>query len=254
MTDWPILSLVTFLPLLGAAIILVIRGDDEVVVRNARSVALWTSGVTFVLSLFLIAGFDRSQPGFQFVERVDWMPSLGIQYHMGIDGISLWFVPLSALLTILWRSQFLVFGAKPGQGIHGRVPGHGQPHDRRLLRARHGPVLRVLRSDPDPDVLDHRHLGWAESDLRVLQVLFVHPGRFGSVPDRDLGDLFVDGHHRRRPVADRDHSGVAAILAVDRDVRVVRRQGADVAVPHLAARCPCRGANGRLCPFGGCAL
>ena len=101
MTDWPILSLVTFLPLLGAAIILVIRGDDEVVVRNARSVALWTSGVTFVLSLFLIAGFDRSQPGFQFVERVDWMPSLGIQYHMGIDGISLWFVPLSALLTIL---------------------------------------------------------------------------------------------------------------------------------------------------------
>ena len=101
MSDWPILSLVTFLPLLGAAIILLIRGDDEVVVRNARSVALWTSGVTFVLSLFLIAGFDRTQRGFQFVERVDWMPSLGIQYHMGIDGISLWFVPLSALLTVL---------------------------------------------------------------------------------------------------------------------------------------------------------
>ncbi|WP_027135331.1 NADH-quinone oxidoreductase subunit M [Geminicoccus roseus] len=101
MSDWPLLSLVTFLPLLGAAIILVIRGDNDVVIRNARSVALWTSGVTFLLSLFLIAGFDPDQPGFQFVERADWMPGLGIQYHMGIDGISLWFVPLSALLTIL---------------------------------------------------------------------------------------------------------------------------------------------------------
>jgi NADH-quinone oxidoreductase subunit M len=101
MSDWPLLSLVTFLPLLGAAIILVIRGDTEVVVRNARSVALWTSGVTFVLTLFLVAGFDPNQPGFQFVERADWLPGLGIQYHMGIDGISLWFVPLSALLTIL---------------------------------------------------------------------------------------------------------------------------------------------------------
>ncbi len=101
MSDWPLLSLVTFLPLLGAAIILVIRGDNEVVVRNARSVALWTSGVTFVLTLFLVAGFDPNQPGFQFVERADWLPGLGIQYHMGIDGISLWFVPLSALLTIL---------------------------------------------------------------------------------------------------------------------------------------------------------
>ena len=101
MSDWPLLSLVTFLPLLGAAIILVIRGDHEVVVRNARSVALWTSGVTFLLSLFLVAGFDPSQPGFQFVERAQWLPGLGIEYHMGIDGISLWFIPLSALLTIL---------------------------------------------------------------------------------------------------------------------------------------------------------
>ncbi|HWL70184.1 MAG TPA: NADH-quinone oxidoreductase subunit M [Geminicoccus sp.] len=101
MSDWPLLSLVTFLPLLGAAIILVIRGDDEVVIRNARSVALWTSGVTFLLSLFLVAGFDPAQPGFQFVERAQWLPGLGVEYHMGIDGISLWFIPLSALLTIL---------------------------------------------------------------------------------------------------------------------------------------------------------
>jgi NADH-quinone oxidoreductase subunit M len=101
MSDWPLLSLVTFLPLLGAAIILMIRGDQEVVVRNARSVALWTSGVTFVLSLFLVAGFDPDQPGFQFVERVEWMPGLGLEYHVGVDGISLWFIPLSALLTIV---------------------------------------------------------------------------------------------------------------------------------------------------------
>ncbi|HSR55017.1 MAG TPA: NADH-quinone oxidoreductase subunit M, partial [Alphaproteobacteria bacterium] len=53
MGDLPILSLVTFLPLIGAGFILFIRGEGEVVARNARYVALWTSLITFVLSLFL---------------------------------------------------------------------------------------------------------------------------------------------------------------------------------------------------------
>ena len=53
MEGWPILSLITFLPLAGAAFIMVIRGEPEVVAQNARSVALWTSLITFVLSLFL---------------------------------------------------------------------------------------------------------------------------------------------------------------------------------------------------------
>ena len=99
--DWPILSLVTFVPLIGALGILLIRGDDEEVARNARNTALWTSIVAFVLSLFLVINFDYSTADFQFVERAEWLPGFGIAYHMGVDGISVWFVLLSTLLTPL---------------------------------------------------------------------------------------------------------------------------------------------------------
>ena len=100
-TTWPLLSLITFLPLVGAALILTIRGEEEFVVRNARLAALWTSLVTFVLSLFLWFEFDRTTADFQFVERVEWIPAYGITYHMGVDGISVLFVLLSTLLTPL---------------------------------------------------------------------------------------------------------------------------------------------------------
>lgn len=99
MNDWPILSLVTFLPLVGAFFILAIRGDDEVVARNARMTALWTSLITFGLSLFLWFGFERGTADFQFVEKVEWIPAFSISYHMGVDGISMLFVLLSTLLT-----------------------------------------------------------------------------------------------------------------------------------------------------------
>ncbi|MFQ5773216.1 MAG: NADH-quinone oxidoreductase subunit M [Kiloniellaceae bacterium] len=99
MNGWPILSLVTFLPLVGAAFIVAIRGEAEVVARNARYVALWTSLITFVLSLFLWFGFERGSAEFQFVERADWIPAYNISYHMGVDGISMLFVLLSTLLT-----------------------------------------------------------------------------------------------------------------------------------------------------------
>ena len=99
MSSWPILSLVTFLPLVGSALILVLRGEPAAVARNARYLALWTSLITFLLSLVLWFGFDRSSADFQFVEQADWIPAFGIRYHMGVDGISMLFVLLSTLLT-----------------------------------------------------------------------------------------------------------------------------------------------------------
>ena len=99
MSEWPILSLVTFLPVVGALFVLVIRGDAPTVARNARMTALWTSLITFALSLYLWIDFDNANAGFQFVERSDWIPALGISYHMGVDGISMLFVILSTLLT-----------------------------------------------------------------------------------------------------------------------------------------------------------
>lgn len=97
MTDWPILSVVTFLPLVGALFIFVVRGDDEVAARNARWVALWTTLVTFIVSLLLLPNFDPTAPGFQFVEKKAWLGDIAA-YHMGVDGISLPFVILTTFL------------------------------------------------------------------------------------------------------------------------------------------------------------
>ena len=102
MGDFPILTMVTFLPLLGAGIILAFnRGTAEETAAPARYMALWTSLITFLLSLFLWFDFDRGTAEFQFVEQVDWLPTFNITYHMGVDGISVLFVLLSTLLTPL---------------------------------------------------------------------------------------------------------------------------------------------------------
>ena len=98
MANLPLLSLVTFLPLLGAAFILAIRGEPEVVARNARNVALLTSAATFLLSLGIWFNFDPGTADFQMEERAVWMPAFNISYHMGVDGISMPFVLLSTIL------------------------------------------------------------------------------------------------------------------------------------------------------------
>ncbi|WP_192363000.1 NADH-quinone oxidoreductase subunit M [Mesorhizobium mediterraneum] len=95
-----ILSLVTFLPLVGVLLILFVRDDSENARRNIRAIALWTTSITFIISLFIWTGFDNSEPGFQFVEKFAWLDS-GISYHMGVDGISMLFVILTTFLMPL---------------------------------------------------------------------------------------------------------------------------------------------------------
>ncbi|MGQ3672695.1 NADH-quinone oxidoreductase subunit M [Xanthobacter sp. TB0136] len=113
MIDWPILSVVTFLPLVGALFIFFVRSSDEVAERNAHWIALWTTIVTFLVSLPLVFYFDNTAPGFQFVEKTSWLGDIA-SYHMGVDGISLPFVMLTTFLMPLvilasWR------------GVHTRV-------------------------------------------------------------------------------------------------------------------------------------
>jgi NADH-quinone oxidoreductase subunit M len=99
MTSWPILTVVTFLPLVGALFIAFLN-EDEAGVRNARWVALWTTLITFIISLILVWRFDPSSSDFQFTERRPWLGG-AITYAMGVDGISLPFVVLTtALLPI----------------------------------------------------------------------------------------------------------------------------------------------------------
>ncbi len=90
----------TFLPLAGTLVILTIRGEEEIVARNARHVALWTTLATLLIALGIWANFDPSTPDFQFVERRAWLGG-SITYHMGVDGISLLLVVLTAFLTPL---------------------------------------------------------------------------------------------------------------------------------------------------------
>ena len=101
MSNFPWLSIITFLPMVGVVFILLIRGEPDVVAKNARAGALWTSVITFLVSLGLWINFDPSIRGFQFEEKLVWMPGFDIAYHMGVDGISIFFVILSTLLTIL---------------------------------------------------------------------------------------------------------------------------------------------------------
>ena len=83
---WPILSTVTFLPLFGALLIVMLGGEDESAFRNARFIALWTTLVTFGLSLVLWRDFD--QPPRNSSSSSSGPGSAPISFHMGIDGIS----------------------------------------------------------------------------------------------------------------------------------------------------------------------
>ncbi|MPZ40114.1 MAG: NADH-quinone oxidoreductase subunit M [Rhizobiales bacterium] len=100
MLSWPILSVTTFLPLVGALFIMMLSGEGEVEKRNARWVALWTTLITFAVSLVLVWRFDAGSAEFQFVERRPWIAGT-INYHMGVDGISLPFVILTTALMPL---------------------------------------------------------------------------------------------------------------------------------------------------------
>ena len=107
-----LLSLVTFAPLFGAIVIAVVAGmarkdDEAAIARNAKWISLWTTLITLALSIVLLLGFDIHKSGYQFEEHYRWFGP--ISYHMGVDGISILFVLLTAFLMPLciaasWKS------------------------------------------------------------------------------------------------------------------------------------------------------
>jgi NADH-quinone oxidoreductase subunit M len=100
MTDWPLLSVVTFIPLICVLFLLPIKDDTEIGRRNIRQVALLGTTATFIMSLLIWANFDASDPGFQMVENIELAGS-GFSYAMGVDGISMLFVILTTFLMPL---------------------------------------------------------------------------------------------------------------------------------------------------------
>ncbi len=95
-----LLSITTFIPAIAAAILaMFLRGDDAAAQRNAKWVAVAATVMTFIVSLFILVGFDPQDTGFQFVEERTWI--MGFTYKLGIDGISILFVMLTTFLMPL---------------------------------------------------------------------------------------------------------------------------------------------------------
>jgi NADH-quinone oxidoreductase subunit M len=100
LAGWPLLSIVIWLPAAGALLLLLIANRDGSRDALIRNIAFGTSLVTFVAALVLWAGYDMSSAAeFQFLERVPWIPAFGIDYSLGIDGISLMLIVLTGFLT-----------------------------------------------------------------------------------------------------------------------------------------------------------
>ncbi|MDP3372256.1 MAG: NADH-quinone oxidoreductase subunit M [Candidatus Paracaedibacteraceae bacterium] len=92
----PLLSLLILLPLSGVAFLILVKDTD---VRNAKAVALWISSLNLILALTMWSQFDPADLNFQFVEKHSWIESMRCSYHLGVDGISIYFVLLATLLT-----------------------------------------------------------------------------------------------------------------------------------------------------------
>jgi len=93
-----ILTIVTFVPLFGALLLLLVNKEKK---RTIMLGATWIAGIDFVLSLPLFFNFDAARGGFQFVERASWIPSIDVQYLLGIDGISLLLLLLTTFLGLI---------------------------------------------------------------------------------------------------------------------------------------------------------
>ena len=104
-----LLSIITFLPLVGAALVLLVSGD-----WTKKSIALGTTLITFVISLLLWFGWDDANAGMQFVQNTPWVADLNLGYHLGVDGISL-------LLVLLTTFLMPIAVAFSNQHVHERI-------------------------------------------------------------------------------------------------------------------------------------
>ena len=96
--NFPILSAIIFIPLIGALFILITRGKEKNVEKNSKNVAIFSSFANFFLSLLLWFLFDTTTPDFQFVENKNWIDGF-INFQLGIDGISILFILLTTFIT-----------------------------------------------------------------------------------------------------------------------------------------------------------
>jgi len=98
MNELPILSILILLPIVGIFFMTLIRNNNDQSSNNLKHTALWISFLNFLISLYLLFAFNQQDAGFQFEERYFWIEN-GISYHLGVDGISILFIVLTAMLV-----------------------------------------------------------------------------------------------------------------------------------------------------------
>jgi NADH-quinone oxidoreductase subunit M len=101
MDGFPLLSLLTFFPLIGVLALLLLKPFKIETDRLVKQIAIATAVITLLISIVVLIQFNSSDPALQMVEKADWIPSLGISYYMGVDGASILFVMLTTFITLL---------------------------------------------------------------------------------------------------------------------------------------------------------
>ena len=199
MTSWPILSVVTFLPLVGALFIVLSARR-----RGRRAQRALDRAVDHARHLR-----DLADPGLALRPGSAGLPvrreaRLARRRHHLPDGrrrhLAAVRDPHHGLMPICILASWTSIET-PRQGIHDRLPGARDADGRHVLRARPRAVLPVLRGRPDPDVPDHRRLGRPAARLCQLQVLPLHAARLGADAARHHGDVLAGRHHRHPDAA-----------------------------------------------------
>ena len=151
----PILTIIMLLPLVGAVLAMVVDKDDDTVLKG---IGLGTSLVTFIASLAVANGFNPASGMMQMTEHASWIPSLGIFYQVGVDGISIWLLMLTtAMVPIALLGSWNAITKHQREFIIA-VFGAGDVDDWRLHQPQRLFVLRLLGGDADPNVPDDRRL------------------------------------------------------------------------------------------------
>ena len=239
----PLLSIANFLPLLGALFVLVARGNRESLARTARVIALGTTVANLVVALIIWSRFDYATHRFQFVEETAWLGS-GITYRVGVDGISMLFVVLTAGLM-----PFCILAS--WESVNERVPEYmvafllletmmiGVFTSLNLVlfyvffEGGLIPMFLIIGVWGGPRRVYASFKFFLYTLLGSLLMLLAILSMYFQTGTTDIQTLintvaFLAGH---------------ADLAVARFLRVLRRQDADVARTYMAARRPCRSAH-----------
>ena len=152
-----LLTFITFVPLVGVLLILLIPSEEE---RTIKNMAIGISVVPLLLAILLWFAYDKGGGRLPVRGRwPSWIPAINVNYHVGVDGLSIPLIFLTALLTTLGLiySSFTIKHA--GQRVLYALPAAGDGHVRRLYLAGPGAVLRLLGDRPGAHVPAHRHLG-----------------------------------------------------------------------------------------------